>query len=83
MDDIKVVLLSNEELGKITAEQQLASTHVWATSLKNPSFAGMAESLGLFGRLVATPEELAVGMADLFAHDGPGLLEIRSSRLQY
>jgi thiamine pyrophosphate-dependent acetolactate synthase large subunit-like protein len=81
--NIKVVLLSNDELGKITAEQQLASTHVWATSLKNPSWSGMAESLGLFGRRVTTPEELAVGMADLFAHDGPGLLEIRSSRLQY
>lgn len=47
--NIKVVVLSNNELGKITAEQQLANTHVWATSLKNPSFAGMAESLGLFG----------------------------------
>jgi thiamine pyrophosphate-dependent acetolactate synthase large subunit-like protein len=81
--NIKVVLLANDELGKITAEQQLADTHVWATTLKNPSFAGMAESLGLFGRRVRTPEELAVGMADLFSHDGPGLLEIRSSRLQY
>ena len=81
--NIKVVLLVNDELGKITAEQQLADTHVWATSLKNPSFAGMAESLGLFGRRVTTPEELAVGMEDLFAHHGPGLLEIRSSKLQY
>jgi pyruvate oxidase len=81
--NIKVVLLSNDELGKITAEQQLADTHVWATSLKNPSWTGMATSLGLFGRLVATPEELEVGMADLFAHHGPGLLEVRSSRLQY
>ncbi|GMQ94181.1 MAG: thiamine pyrophosphate-binding protein [Acidimicrobiia bacterium] len=81
--NIKVVLLSNDELGKISAEQQLANTHIWATSLKNPSFAGMAESLDLFGRRVTTPDELAEGMADLFAHDGPGLLEIRSSRLQY
>ena len=81
--NIKVVLLSNDELGKITAEQQLADTHVWATSLKNPSFAAMAESLELFGRRATTPDELATGMADLFAHSGPGLLEIRSTRLQY
>lgn len=81
--NVKVVLLSNDELGKITAEQQLANTHIWATSLKNPSWAGMAESLDLFGRSVTTPEELATGMVDLFAHDGPGLLEIRSSKLQY
>jgi pyruvate oxidase len=81
--NIKVVLLSNDELGKITAEQELAGTHTWATSLKNPSWAGMATSLGLFGRKVTTPDELATGMEDLFSHDGPGLLEIRSSRLQY
>jgi len=80
---IKVVLLVNDELGKITAEQQLAETHVWATSLKNPSFSDMATSLGMFGRTAASLEELDQGMADLFAHDGPGLLEIRSSKLQY
>lgn len=80
---IKVVLLVNDELGKITAEQQLAETHVWATSLVNPSFADMATSLGMFGRTVATLDDLDQGMADLFAHDGPGLLEVRSSKLQY
>jgi thiamine pyrophosphate-dependent acetolactate synthase large subunit-like protein len=81
--NVKVVLLSNDELGKITAEQELAGTHTWATSLKNPSWAGMATSLDLFGRKVTTPDELATGMKDLFTHDGPGLLEIQSSRLQY
>ena len=81
--NVKVVLLSNDEFGKITSEQQLAGTHVWATSLKNPSFAGMSSSLDMFGRAADTPTELASGMADLFAHPGPGLLEIRSSRLQY
>jgi thiamine pyrophosphate-dependent acetolactate synthase large subunit-like protein len=81
--NVKVVLFSNDELGKITAEQQLADTHVWATSLKNPSWAGMADSLGMFGQRVATPDELETGMAALFDHDGPGLLEIRSSKLQY
>ncbi|VAW07906.1 hypothetical protein MNBD_ACTINO01-1569, partial [hydrothermal vent metagenome] len=40
-------------------------------------------SLGLFGRRVETPDELAAGMAALFSHEGPGLLEIASSRLQY
>ncbi len=81
--NVKVVLLSNDELGKITAEQQLASTHVWSTSLKNPSWAGMATSLDLFGERVETPDELARGMESLFAHTGPGLLEIASSKLQY
>ena len=81
--NVKVLVLRNDELGKITAEQQLADTHVWSTSLVNPSFAGMAETLGMFGRSVATADELTSGMAALFAHDGPGLIEIESSRLQY
>jgi len=81
--NIKVLVLSNDELGKITAEQQLADTHVWATDLKNPSWAGMATSLGLFGDRVEGIDDLRTGMAKLFTHSGPGLLDIRSTKLQY
>ncbi len=81
--NIKVLVLSNDEFGKITAEQQLASTHVWATKLKNPSWAGMATSLDLFGQRVETTDELEAGMKSLFEHKGAGLLDIRSSKLQY
>ncbi|MDA2979648.1 MAG: thiamine pyrophosphate-binding protein [Actinomycetota bacterium] len=81
--NVKVLVLSNDELGKITAEQQLAGTHVWATTLKNPSWAGMATSLDLFGQRVETPDDLEAGMKALFEHKGAGLLDIRSSKLQY
>jgi pyruvate dehydrogenase (quinone) len=81
--NIKMLVLSNDEFGKITAEQQLANTHVWATQLKNPSWAGMATSLEMYGRRVETPDDLEAGMADLFAVEGPGVLDIRSSKLQY
>lgn len=81
--DIKVVVFVNDALGKITAEQQLAGTHVWATSLANPSFADMAASLGMFGQTAATPSELTDGMEALFSERGPGLLEVQSSKLQY
>ena len=72
--NVKVLVLRNDELGKITAEQQLAETHVWSTSLVNPSFSDMSDSLGMFGMAVTTEEELASGMADLFAH---GLEQLR------
>ncbi len=81
--NVKMLVLSNDELGKITAEQQLADTHVWATKLKNPSWANMATSLDMYGRRVETPDDLEAGMAELFATDGPGVLDIRSSKLQY
>lgn len=81
--NVKMLVLSNDELGKITAEQQLANTHVWATKLKNPSWADMATSLDMYGRRVETPEDLEAGMEELFATHGPGVLDIRSSKLQY
>jgi thiamine pyrophosphate-dependent acetolactate synthase large subunit-like protein len=81
--NVKMLVLSNDELGKITAEQQLADTHVWATELKNPSWAGMATSLEMYGRRVETADDLEAGMKELFASDGPGVLDIRSSKLQY
>ena len=81
--NVKMLVLSNDELGKITAEQQLANTHVWATDLKNPSWAGMATSLDMYGRRIESPDELEKGMRQLFATDGPGVLDIRSSKLQY
>ncbi len=81
--NVKMLILSNDEFGKITAEQQLANTHVWATQLKNPSWAGMATSLEMYGRRVETTDDLESGMAELFAAEGPGVLDIRSSKLQY
>jgi thiamine pyrophosphate-dependent acetolactate synthase large subunit-like protein/nitrite reductase/ring-hydroxylating ferredoxin subunit len=81
--NVKMLVLSNDELGKITAEQQLANTHVWATKLKNPSWANMATSLEMYGRRVETPADLDEGMAELFTTKGPGVLDIRSSKLQY
>ena len=81
--NVKMLVLSNDELGKITAEQQLANTHVWATKLKNPSWANMATSLDMYGRRVETPADLDEGMAELFTIEGPGVLDIRSSKLQY
>ena len=81
--NVKMLVLSNDELGKITAEQQLANTHVWATKLKNPSWANMATSLEMYGRRVETPADLDEGMAELFTTEGPGVLDIRSSKLQY
>ncbi len=81
--NVKMLVLSNDELGKITAEQQLANTHVWATKLKNPSWANMATSLDMYGRRVETPADLDEGMTELFATKGPGVLDIRSSKLQY
>lgn len=73
---IKLIVLNNSELGKISKEQRSGNFEVWATSLKNVSFSGYAENCGLKGIKATTAEELEKGMADLFNHNGPALLEV-------
>ena len=74
---IKLILLNNGELGKISKEQRAAELEVWKTSLHNPHFAQYAHSCGALGiRVSQKGEELDKAMQQVFAHDGPAVLEI-------
>ena len=75
--NIKLILLNNSELGKISKEQRAAELEVWKTSLHNPNFAEYATSCGALGiRVTQKGEELDKAMQKVFAHDGPAVLEI-------
>ena len=73
---VKVLILNNSELGKISKEQRGIDLEVYHTHLTNPSFAAYAESCGGLGLRVETPEELDGKMKQFFAHEGPALLEV-------
>lgn len=73
---IKLIVLNNSELGKISKEQRSGNFEVWATSLKNVSFADYANNCNIKGIKAITHDELESGMKELFAHDGPALLEV-------
>ncbi|MEO0873482.1 MAG: thiamine pyrophosphate-binding protein [Bacteroidota bacterium] len=75
---VKVIVLNNNELGKISKEQRAAELDVWATSLVNPSFAAYAESCGALGIQVKEKAALDMAMEQLLKHDGPGLLEVHT-----
>jgi len=74
--NITHVLLNNDELGKISKEQRAGHWPVWQTGLRNPDFAGYAESCGGLGIRVATPDELEEALRRALAHDGPSLVEV-------
>ncbi|MEO0470140.1 MAG: thiamine pyrophosphate-dependent enzyme [Bacteroidota bacterium] len=74
--DIKLILLNNSELGKISKEQRAAELEVWQTSLRNPNFAEYATSCGAWGHRVTDRSELVGKMQELFQQDGPAVLEI-------
>jgi pyruvate oxidase len=76
--NVKVILLNNNELGKISKEQRSGHFEVWKTGLTNPDFAAFASSCGALGLKADRPEILYNRMRQLFAHPGPGLLEIKT-----
>lgn len=75
---IKVILLNNNELGKISKEQRAGEFDVWATDLVNPDFAGYASGCGALGIRVTNKDELPEAMNALMQHEGPALLEVQT-----
>ena len=73
---IKLILLNNSELGKISKEQRAGEFDVWQTSLKNPNFAEFAQSCGAWGKRVTDKADLLKAMEELFAQEGTGVLEV-------
>lgn len=73
---IKLILLNNSELGKISKEQRAGEFDVWATALHNPNFSDYANSCGALGIRVEKKEGLEDAMKKVMAHDGPAMLEV-------
>ena len=73
---IKLVLLNNSELGKISKEQRSGEFDVWQTSLHNPNYADNANSCGALGIRVTEKDQLEEAMQKVFAYDGTAMLEV-------
>jgi thiamine pyrophosphate-dependent acetolactate synthase large subunit-like protein/nitrite reductase/ring-hydroxylating ferredoxin subunit len=73
---VKLIVLNNNELGKISKEQRAGGWDKWATDLVNPDFAAYANGCGGLGLKVTQKEELENAMTELMAHSGPALLEV-------
>ncbi len=73
---VKLIVLNNHELGKISKEQRAGEFDVWKTSLSNPNFAEFAQSCGAWGKRVEKQENLKQAMTSLFEQSGPAVLEI-------
>jgi thiamine pyrophosphate-dependent acetolactate synthase large subunit-like protein/nitrite reductase/ring-hydroxylating ferredoxin subunit len=75
---VKLIVLNNNELGKITKEQRAGGWDKWATDLVNPDFAAFAESCGGLGVKVRHKSELEAAFSQIFDHKGPALMEIQA-----
>jgi pyruvate oxidase len=73
---VKLIVLNNHELGKISKEQRAGEYDVWQTSLSNPNFSEYAISCGAWGKRVSKEGDLEQAMQELFEQPNPGLLEV-------
>ncbi|UVE52013.1 Rieske 2Fe-2S domain-containing protein (plasmid) [Haloferax larsenii] len=74
--DLTHVLLTDNELGKISKEQRDGGWPVWQTDLVNPDFAAYAENCGALGVRVESPDELEDKLTEALDHEGPALVEV-------
>ena len=73
---VKLIVVNNGELGKISKEQRAGEFDVWKTDLHNPDFAEYALSCGAWGKRATNRDDMEKAMELMMQHDGPALLEV-------
>lgn len=77
---IKVVIFNNGSLGFVEMEMHVAGMLNYATSLTNPNFAALAESVGIKGIRVNCASTLMDDLHLAFAHEGPVIIDVAIAR---
>lgn len=71
---VKVIVYNNSELGFIRYEAELDKMEPYQVVLQNPDFASMAETMGIKGFKVSSPEGLEQTLKDALLEKGPVLI---------
>ncbi len=77
---VKVIVFNNSSLNFVELEMKAAGIVTFGTDLVNPSFAAVAQAMGIFGRRVEQPAELEQALVDAFAYDGPAVVDVVTAR---
>jgi pyruvate dehydrogenase (quinone) len=77
---VKVIVFNNSSLNLVELEMKAAGIVNFGTELVNPDFSVMALGIGLHARQVRHPDDLPTALAEVLAHDGPALLDVRTAR---
>jgi pyruvate dehydrogenase (quinone) len=79
---IKMVVFNNGSLAFVELEMKAAGIVTYATDLDNPSFAALANSIGIQGVRVEQPDDIEAALRNAFATPGPALIEVMVNRLE-
>jgi pyruvate dehydrogenase (quinone) len=77
---VKVILLNNGTLGFVELEMKVSGFLDTGCDLHNPSFAAMAQAVGVRAIRVESPQQLRSAVEEALAHPGPALVEVMSAR---
>jgi pyruvate dehydrogenase (quinone) len=77
---VKVIVFKNDSLAFVELEMKANGFLDFATSLRNPDFAKMAEGAGLLGLSVKTADEVEPMIRQALKHNGPALVEVPVAR---
>jgi pyruvate dehydrogenase (quinone) len=77
---VKIIVLNNGTLGFVELEMKASGFLDSGCDLKNPNFAEMAQSMGIKGVRVETPQRLRSAVQDVLSHPGPALLDVVTAR---
>lgn len=77
---VKVVVYNNDSLNFIDLEMKAAGQVPFATELKNPNFAEMAQAMGVTGIRVESSKDVDAALTRSFEIDGPVLLDVKTTQ---
>jgi acetolactate synthase-1/2/3 large subunit len=76
----KIFISNNGSYGTIRLHQERDHPHrISGTDLKNPDFAAWGRAFGALGLTATTPAEAVEAAARALAHDGPVVVDVKSS----
>jgi acetolactate synthase-1/2/3 large subunit len=81
---VKVIIVNNGALGMVRQWQEAFYDERYSESLlmSHPDFVKLADSYGIKGFRINTPEELITTLPEIFAYDGPVLVDCRVIQLE-
>jgi pyruvate dehydrogenase (quinone) len=77
---VKIVVFNNSALSFVELEMKANGIVTFGTELDNPSFADVAAAIGLHAVRVEHSSGLNDALRSAFAHDGPALIDVTTSR---
>ncbi|MBB4619606.1 ubiquinone-dependent pyruvate dehydrogenase [Sphingomonas abaci] len=77
---VKVVVVNNGSLGFVAMEMKAGGYLDTGTDLQNPSFAAMAEAIGIKAFRVEESDDLPGALKAAFSHPGPALVDVVTAK---